>query len=64
MPTTPPKKTAIGAELSIAALLLVGILIVAYGYFQHTKVALYAGLLVTAVGVMLGVVRIVARAQA
>jgi hypothetical protein len=59
--------SAIGAEgvaksqLGIASVLLIGVLVTAYGYFHPSKIALYAGLFLTAGAVLIGVVRVVTR---
>ena len=46
-------------QIAIAAVLLIGVLVTAYGYFRPNKIALYAGLFLTAGAVITGVVRIV-----
>jgi hypothetical protein len=48
-------------QVGLAALLLCGVLLVAYGYLQPNKIALYAGLCVTTAGVLLGIVRMLAQ---
>ena len=58
-------RAAIGAEritrsqVGLAAVLLVGVLAIAYGFFHPSKIAFYAGLFLTVGGVITGVVRIV-----
>jgi hypothetical protein len=43
--------------VGLAALLLIGVLLITYGYAQASRVALYAGLFITTAGVLMGVVR-------
>jgi len=43
----------------LALILLVGILVIAYGYYQESKLVLYLGLTITLIGVISGVFRIV-----
>ena len=43
----------------LALILLVGILVIAYGYYQESKLMLYLGLTITLIGVISGVFRIV-----
>jgi len=43
----------------LALILLVGILMIAYGYYQESKLVLYLGLTITLIGVISGVFRIV-----
>jgi membrane protein YdbS with pleckstrin-like domain len=43
----------------LALILLVGILMIAYGYYQESKLVLYLGLTITLIGVINGVFRIV-----
>jgi hypothetical protein len=43
----------------LAVVLLVGILLTAYGYYQESKIVLYLGLTITLIGVISGVFRIV-----
>lgn len=58
-------RPAIGAkrvtrsQLGLAAVLLVGVLTIAYGYFNPSRIAFYAGLFLTVAGVITGVVHIV-----
>lgn len=51
------------ASLVVATVLLAGVLLLAYGYFQHNHAVLIAGLVVTGAGVLNGVVRLVARGR-
>ena len=44
-------------QVGLAALLLIGVLLITYGYAQASRVALYAGLFITIAGVLMGVVR-------
>ena len=48
-------------DLILAAILLVGVLIVGYGYFYSSMTAFYAGLFTIIGGVLFGAIRIVAR---
>ena len=43
----------------LALILLVGILVIAYGYYQESKLVLYLGLAITLTGVIGGMLRIV-----
>jgi hypothetical protein len=43
----------------LAVVLLVGILVIAYGYYEESKLVLYLGLTITLIGVISGVLRIV-----
>jgi hypothetical protein len=43
----------------IALVLLIGILLIAYGYSQESKLVLYLGLTITLTGVIGGMLRIV-----
>ena len=58
-------QSAIGTDrvssgaLGLAAVLLAGVLAIGYGYFHPSKVAFYAGLVVTAAGVIIGTIRLV-----
>ena len=60
-------RTAIGEEpvtrsqLVLAAVLLAGVLVLAYGYFHPSRVAFHAGVFLTAAGVVAGIVRIITR---
>jgi hypothetical protein len=49
------------ADLVLAAVLLVGVLIVSYGYFYSSMTAFYAGLFTIIGGVIFGAIRIVTR---
>jgi len=49
-----------GSQIGMAAVLLLGVLLMADGWFQPNQVVLEAGLLVTLAGVMTGIVGIVA----
>jgi len=53
-----PRKVR-ASSLIIAAILLAGIVTIAYGHFQSNALALYAGLAAITIGVLSGVVRIV-----
>lgn len=43
----------------LALILLVGILMIAYGYYHESKLVLYLGLTITLIGVISGAFRIV-----
>ena len=47
----------------LAVVLLVGILVIAYGYYQESKLVLYLGLTITLIGVISGVFRIVVQQE-
>ncbi len=47
--------------LSLAVVLLIGVLLIAYGYYHPSRIALYAGSLLTVGGVIAGIIRLVAR---
>jgi len=57
-----PAKVNTGV-IVLASVLLAGILAVTYGYTQSNTLALCAGLAVTAMGVAVGVLRIVVHGQ-
>ena len=48
-------------QLGVAALLLVGVILLGYGYFQQSWVALYVGVAVVLAGVLSAVIQIVVR---
>lgn len=50
-------------RLVVAVILLFGLIVLGYGYFQHIKIAFYVGLAVTLAGVLNGVIQIVARSN-
>ena len=52
-----PTKTRPGTVL-LAIVLLAGILLLAYGHFQNNDLLFYAGLIITAAGVINGTVRL------
>jgi len=47
------------AWIFLAVVLLVGISVIAYGYYEESKLVLYLGLTITLIGVISGVLRIV-----
>jgi lysylphosphatidylglycerol synthetase-like protein (DUF2156 family) len=51
-----PVKTSL---IFLASILLLGILILAVGYYQNSKVALYFGLITILFGVIFGIFKIV-----
>ena len=50
------------ADTALATVLLIGILILAYGYYQQSHIAFYLGLIVIVAGVLSGILRIILRA--
>ena len=50
-----------GKNLRLACLLLAGILIIMYGYYQSSTIALYSGLIVTLGGVLTGIMSLLIR---
>jgi len=46
-------------DITIAIVLLIGLIILGYGYLQHFKVAFYVGLIVIIAGVLNGIVQII-----
>ncbi len=58
--TSPPSKGgAVSAgQIAVACVLLIGVLVLGYGYFEQNTIALYVGLLVILAGVLNGLVRI------
>ncbi|RMF99868.1 MAG: hypothetical protein D6741_07740, partial [Planctomycetota bacterium] len=46
-------------RLAIAALLLVGVTVLGYGYFDHSRIGLFVGLVVVLAGVLNGIIQIV-----
>ena len=61
MRTEPNRKKVTAKYVAIAVVLLLGIMVLAYGYFNESKIGLYVGLLVTAAGVLVGVLQMVIR---
>lgn len=59
MATTHPHKQVSGGQLGIATTALVGVLVMAYGVFSSNRLAVYAGVLLTAAAVLPGVVQII-----
>ena len=55
------QRRATTGEVVLAATLLVGILLIAHGYFRESRIELYVGLAVTASAVVAGVVHTVLR---
>ncbi len=53
-----PIKVQTGSMI-LAVVLLAGILSIAYGHFQRSSLALTTGLIVTAAGVLVGILRII-----
>lgn len=48
-------------QLALAGVLLLGVFVMGYSYFQQNKIGFYVGLLVIVAGVLNGVVQIVLR---
>lgn len=61
MRTTRTRSNVSWGQLGLATVLLLGVLVIAYGYFQQSKAGLYVGLVLTAAGVLNGVIQIVIR---
>ena len=61
--STPSAGRAIASkgQLALAGVLLLGVVVMGYGFFQQNKIGLYVGLLVIVAGVLSGVVQIVSR---
>jgi drug/metabolite transporter (DMT)-like permease len=59
MRTTPVRGRVSRSRLAVAVILLLGIVVVAYGYGRQSDIALYAGLLITVAAVLVGIVQIV-----
>jgi hypothetical protein len=51
------------ADLFLAFVLLVGILVTGYGFFQASRIALYSGLFITIGGVLSGAMRLAGHRQ-
>jgi uncharacterized membrane protein HdeD (DUF308 family) len=49
--------------ISIASVLLVGIVVLAAGHFSGNRIAFYAGVLVTLTGVVTGIQRIIVQGE-
>jgi hypothetical protein len=60
MRRSPALERVAGNQIGMAAVLLLGVLLMAGGWFQLNRLGLTAGLLVTLAGVMAGIVAIVA----
>ena len=63
MRTEHNRKKVTAKYVIIAAVLLLGIMVLTYGYFNENKIGLYVGLLVTAAGVLVGVLQIILRSS-
>jgi hypothetical protein len=57
------RKVRTSAVIS-AGVMLLGVLTIAYGYFQNARFVLYAGLCIALAGVLGGVLRIVVHGKA
>ena len=51
----------INCQIGLAVWLLVGVLLIFYGYFHPSRMILYAGLLITASGAAVGAIGLVMR---
>ena len=49
------------SQLGVAVVLLIGVLVTAYGYSHPSNVAFYCGLFLTAGGIITGVIQAVTR---
>jgi hypothetical protein len=61
MGTSMMQRKATTGQVVMAAALLIGILLTAYGYFEQAKIELYVGLAVTAAGALTGALQVVLR---
>ena len=61
MRTEPNRKKVTAKYVAITVVLLLGIMVLAYGYFYGSKIGLYVGLLLTTAGVLVGVLQMVIR---
>ncbi len=59
-PTSPGGAVSAG-QIAVACVLFVGVVVLGYGYFEQSRIALYVGLAVILAGVLNGLVRILAR---
>jgi uncharacterized membrane protein HdeD (DUF308 family) len=50
-------------EIVVAGILLLGLMTLGFGFFQHNRAAFFAGLIVVLAGVIHGVIRIVTRSS-
>ena len=55
------RRTTDVGQLAVAGVLLVGVIVMAYGYLHETKIGLYLGLVLVVAGVLTGVVHILGR---
>jgi hypothetical protein len=61
MRTEPNREKVTAKHLVIAVVLLLGIMVLAYGFFYESKIGLYVGLLLTAAGVLVSILQIILR---
>jgi hypothetical membrane protein len=61
MRTEPNRKKVTAKYVANAGVLLLGILVLAYGHFNASKIGLYVGLLVIVAGVLVGVLQMILR---
>ena len=62
MRTAIPRPVVTNGQLLNAIVLLVGVLLIAYGFFHPSAISFYAGLFVILSGVLYGVIGIVGNA--
>jgi len=43
----------------IAAIMLIGIILIGFGHFENSTIAFYVGLLMTLAGILMGIIRTV-----
>jgi len=63
MRTEPNREKVTAKYVVIAVVLLLGIMVLAYGYFYGSKIGLYVGLFLTAAGVLVGILQMVIRSS-
>jgi len=61
MPAPIQAQRVTSGQLGLAVVLLIGVLAIVYGCYHPSKMAVYAGLLLTVGGVITGIIRTVAR---
>ena len=54
------RRVVSGGQLAVAGVLLVGVIVLGYGYFEQNKIGFYVGLAVILAGVLNGLVQILA----
>lgn len=59
-----PRRGGVGKGwIVVASVLLVGVMVMGYGYFQQSEAGLYAGVAVIVAGVVTGLVRLLSRGE-